>query len=126
MTNADKFKQLFGIYATELWAMPEEEFLAWLNAEAKTEDWIPCSERLPKNNGEYLVTEKFSNVFPPDVCILRFAKDLYKLDEHDFYNRKGEAGFCRYDLEYGYSEVKGVIAWQEKPEPFQEDENDNN
>ena len=34
MTNAEKFKQLFGIYATELWAMPEEKFLEWLNAEA--------------------------------------------------------------------------------------------
>jgi len=38
MTNAEKFKQLFGIYATELWAMSEEEFLAWLNTEAKTKD----------------------------------------------------------------------------------------
>lgn len=34
MTNAEKFKQLFGIYATELWAMSEEKFLEWLNAEA--------------------------------------------------------------------------------------------
>lgn len=33
MTNADKFKQLFGIYATELWAMPESDFLKWLNEE---------------------------------------------------------------------------------------------
>lgn len=33
MNNAEKFKQLFGIYATELWAMPEEKFLEWLNAE---------------------------------------------------------------------------------------------
>ena len=32
MNNAEKFKQLFGIYATELWAMPEEKFLEWLNA----------------------------------------------------------------------------------------------
>ena len=84
--------------------------------------WISCSERLPKNNGEYLVTEKFSNGFPPDVCILQFAKDLYKLDEHDFYNRKGEAGFCRYDQEFGYSEAKGVIAWREKPEPYRGEE----
>ena len=125
MTNAEKFKQVFGIYATELWAMSEEDFLKWLNAEAKTKDWIPCSERLPKSNGEYLVTEKFSNGFPPDVCILEFAKDLYELDWHDFQDKKGKAGFCRYDQEFGYSEVKGVIAWREKPEPFQGDKNDN-
>jgi ribosomal protein L40E len=33
MTNADKFKQTFRLYATELWAKPESEFLTWLNAE---------------------------------------------------------------------------------------------
>lgn len=31
MTNADKFKGIFGIYATELWAKSEKEFLEWLN-----------------------------------------------------------------------------------------------
>lgn len=35
MTNAEKFYKLFGIYATELWAMPEEKFLEWLNYEQK-------------------------------------------------------------------------------------------
>lgn len=33
MTNADKFREIFGIYATELWAKPENEFLKWLNAD---------------------------------------------------------------------------------------------
>ena len=31
MTNADKFKEIFGLYATELWGKPEKEFLEWLN-----------------------------------------------------------------------------------------------
>ena len=31
MKNADKFKGIFGIYATELWAKQEKEFLEWLN-----------------------------------------------------------------------------------------------
>ena len=46
MKNADKFKTVFGLYATELWAMPEEEFLKWLNSEStETEQgWIPCSD----------------------------------------------------------------------------------
>lgn len=35
MINADKFEQVFGIYATELWAKPEKEFLEWLNSEAQ-------------------------------------------------------------------------------------------
>lgn len=32
-TNADLFKQTFGIYATELWSMSESQFLEWLNSE---------------------------------------------------------------------------------------------
>lgn len=35
MTNAEKFYKIFGMYATELWAMPEEKFLEWLNYEQK-------------------------------------------------------------------------------------------
>ena len=31
MTNAQKFQETFGIYATEMWAMPEHDFLKWLN-----------------------------------------------------------------------------------------------
>lgn len=45
MTNADKFKNLFGIYATELWSMPEKDFLKWLNSEV-----MNCSE-IPNNSG---------------------------------------------------------------------------
>lgn len=41
MTNADKFKNLFGIYATELWSMPEKNFLKWLNSEAMNSSEIP-------------------------------------------------------------------------------------
>lgn len=32
MNNAEIFSQTFGIYATEMWAMPESEFLNWLNS----------------------------------------------------------------------------------------------
>ena len=36
-TNAEIFKQTFGIYATELWSMKEADFLKWLNSEVKNE-----------------------------------------------------------------------------------------
>lgn len=32
-SNAEIFKQTFGIYATELWSMKEADFLEWLNTE---------------------------------------------------------------------------------------------
>ena len=41
MTNAEKFKQLFGIYSTELWSMSERQFLEWLDAEAPAADVAP-------------------------------------------------------------------------------------
>lgn len=34
MKVADRFKQIFGVYATEIWALPEDKFLNWLNSEA--------------------------------------------------------------------------------------------
>lgn len=60
MKNADKFKAVFGLYATELWAMPEEEFLKWLNSEStETEQrWVSVSERLPKENEYVLLCDK--------------------------------------------------------------------
>ena len=33
MTNADRFQQVFGLFATEVWAFSEKEFLNWLNQE---------------------------------------------------------------------------------------------
>jgi len=37
MTNAEAFEYDFGIYATELWSMTEEQFLEWLNANCDRE-----------------------------------------------------------------------------------------
>jgi len=36
MNNAEKFKQIFGLYATKLWSMPESDFLEWLNRDVET------------------------------------------------------------------------------------------
>lgn len=40
MTNAEKFHAVFGMYATEIWSLPEADFLKWLNEAAGT-DSIP-------------------------------------------------------------------------------------
>ena len=37
MTNAKKFQLVFNRYATEIWALPEKDFLEWLNKEYKEE-----------------------------------------------------------------------------------------
>lgn len=41
MNNAEKFLKTFGIYATEMWAMSESNFLEWLNSDYEKSD--PCS-----------------------------------------------------------------------------------
>lgn len=38
MINAEKFKEVFGVYATETWAMSESDFLLWLNGEYGVEE----------------------------------------------------------------------------------------
>ena len=38
ITNAELFKQIFGIYATELWTMTNAKFTEWLNADMREED----------------------------------------------------------------------------------------
>lgn len=100
MTNAKKFEQIFGIYATELWAMSEEEFLAWLNTEAKTEDWIPCSQEPPDTPGEYLVT------YHP--CYWDEVETGIKVGFDSF---RGKSSWAK-------KKYQKVIAWKPKPEPY--------
>ena len=81
--------------------------------------WIPVSERLPEEDGEYLVTVKptFKNM-RNYIKHCDFARNLYLVDEYDFVDKKGVAGFYKYDSEYGYYEMTEVIAWCELPEPY--------
>ena len=123
MKNADKFKSVFGLYATELWAMPEGEFLRWLNSEyTETEQrWIPvkwhdCTDEerekygfsddiavvsdnvMPDDNQEILVTTSHGYV-EKDVC---YIDDGFSLDS-------------------GYDWVDDIIAWMPLPEPYREE-----
>ena len=123
MKNADKFKSVFGLYATELWAMPEGEFLRWLNSEyTETEQrWIPvkwhdCTDEerekygfsddiavvsdnvMPDDNQEILVTTSHGYV-EKDVC---YIDDGFSLDS-------------------GYDWVGDIIAWMPLPEPYREE-----
>ena len=86
--------------------------------------WIPCSERLPEENGDYLVTIKL-NIYVSNICsVIGYANDLYKVDEYDFHDKKGVSGWFFYDSEYGFGEETNVIAWMPLPEPYKESEDD--
>lgn len=78
--------------------------------------WIPVDEGMPKDGTDCLVT--YSNGF---VKIATFAEDLYEFDEYDFHDKRGVAGWCYFDDEYGYQEYSDVIAWMPLPEPYKEE-----
>lgn len=75
--------------------------------------WIPCSERLPSDSGEYLVTVGTHDAF---VDVLYYGKPLMP-------NRKVKGKcFYRADDEWGDIVDNDVIAWMPLPKPYGERE----
>ena len=68
--------------------------------------WIPCSERLPKNGGEVLITVKWNRGFDDD----------YEVTLGEFWAKTEGWG----DWEDGE-----VLAWMPLPEPWREEEKEN-
>ena len=84
-------------------------------------EWISVKDRLPSVDGDYLVTIKFKVLKNYGIGIMGYAKNLYKVDEYDFHNKK-RPGWYSYDSEYGYYENNDVVAWMELPEVYKEGE----
>ena len=70
--------------------------------------WIPCSERMPEEDGQYLITVKYKHV-----------NDSYE----DIYAEHGEFYYGRWDMFcFGHcGEVEDILAWCELPEPWEEE-----
>ena len=66
--------------------------------------WIPCSERLPEEDGQYLITVKYK----PEA------------DYEDIYAEHGEWTDGRWDMFcFGHcGEVEDIIAWMPLPKPY--------
>jgi Pyruvate/2-oxoacid:ferredoxin oxidoreductase delta subunit len=81
MTNADKFKHLFGIYATELWSMPEKDFLEWINSEAMNSSEIPNNSDTIYRQAAIDALDKRFDFVPMEQTteILLLRKDLREL-----------------------------------------------
>ena len=75
--------------------------------------WVPVSERLPEESKKCLVT--FRGGY---VGIMCYASDLYGVDEYDFCDEKGMAGWFDYDRELGHYSRDDVIAWLLLPKPY--------
>lgn len=82
----------------------------WINSlpSAQPEPrWIPCSERLPEESGQYLITVKYEHVDG--------YEDIY--DEHGDWDGEEWDMFC-----FGHcGKVESIIAWMPLPEPYRED-----
>ena len=69
-----------------------------------TSEWIPCEERLPSEQGHYLVTFPLCNG-DPWACVLSFCNGK-------FYETDDEWGDVEYD---------DVTAWMPLPKPYTAD-----
>ena len=77
MENADKFKAVFGLDATELWSMTAEEFLKWLNSESTETEQL--EDRI-RNLEEELKEERHANE------VLEQLAEKWELKCRDSYN----------------------------------------
>ena len=79
--------------------------------------WIPVTERLPEDDGEYLA---LGNYFGWWHAVLMFAKDGRKVDEYDFHER-WENVWYDFDRECGHYIYGSVTHWMPLPEPPKEE-----
>lgn len=71
--------------------------------------WIPCDEKLPEEDGQYLITAKYKHVSDSH-------EDVYA--EHGEWHEGRWEMFC-----FGHCrEVENIIAWMPLPEPYEERE----
>ena len=87
MNNAEKFKQTFGLYATELWSMPESDFLEWLNRDVETTqiDHIADSGKKVERTAETAQNTSSSCAHENDVIFRKVAIDaLARMMPHSY------------------------------------------
>ena len=87
----------------------------------KENGWIPVSERLPKDEKEYLVT--LEKVYGTPEKLYGIASYL-KFDDAGYWNENkyGYLEWDKYSDGYGGTKMYKVIAWMPLPEPYKEDE----
>ena len=84
-----------------------------LKAVPSAPQWIPCSERLPCEDGRYLVSYWLMKDMPW-ISVMYYGKPTFPEKDHPcFYVSDGEYG----DVEYN-----DIVAWMPLPEPFRKDE----
>lgn len=89
------------------------EMFEIIKRQPKVGEWIPCSERLPEEDGIYIVDDRVFN--SPWIHTAGFmVSSKAWCENHGVY----------YDDKYGRYEDGRVIAWQPLPEPWKEKTHD--
>jgi hypothetical protein len=82
--------------------------------------WINVNEKLPDENGKYLVNYVAFNF--QSMKVMQFAKDLHSVDDYNFRNEH-RPGWDEFDDETGYFERTNVTHWMPLPNAPQDDLN---
>lgn len=84
-------------------------------AVASKPQWIPVTERLPDEDGRYLVSYPLFNV-KAWMRVAYFSTDLHHMDRYAFPGKRNKRpGFYYSDSEYGDIELDDVTHWMPLP-----------
>ena len=83
--------------------------------------WIPVTERLPDEDGRYLVSYPLFNI-QAWMRVAYFSTDLHRTDSYAFPGKWNKRpGFYYSDDEYGDVELKDITHWMPLPQPPKEE-----
>lgn len=107
MNNAEKFKQIFGLHAGELWSMRAGDFLAWLNRDVETTqiDHIAESDKKVERTGKPSQDVSDSDLIFRKAAIEAIIGMIDRFERllADIRASKGDdsvCGMCEYDGAY--------------------------
>lgn len=120
MNNAEKFKKIFGLYATELWAMPAKDFLEWLNDDVNDisidDGWIPVTKMLPDDDTDVLITYRYKDgegdTSHTKIDITSYGYAYFGGNKYNYKEWREPFNFFHANYE--------VVAWMKLPTAYEE------
>lgn len=88
--------------------------------ERKKGEWIPCSERLPEEDGEYLVWMQWNFEEEPSYSIVNYDANAEAFGEwHEYFD-----SYTMGSLGSDFRSFERVFAWMPLPEPYEEEKDE--
>ena len=122
MMTDDTISRQAAIDALDGVMFPEDPFRTWakvaIRAVPPAQQWIPCSERLPEEDVEVLITYRYKegegDTSHADIDITTYGQMYFGG------NKVGNHKHWRQPFEYFESNYE-VVAWMSLPEPYKEE-----